>query len=46
MNLAELHDYVSKEVGQHSIVVNSKAQNPTITASPAMTQTWRSISLY
>ena len=46
MNLGELHDYVSKEVGQHSIVVNSKAQNPTITASPAMTQTWRSISLY
>ncbi|MDR2466349.1 MAG: caspase family protein, partial [Prevotellaceae bacterium] len=42
--LEDLSEYVSREVAQHSIVVNSKSQTPTVTPSPSMTN-WQNLKL-
>ena len=44
-SLGELSDYLTTQVTRHSIVVNSKSQTPSITASPALQNTWRSMKL-
>lgn len=45
LTFGELADYVSKQVAQHSIVVNKKSQHPTVTSAPAIGDGWRSIRL-
>ncbi len=45
VSLGELSDYVTSEVAKQSVVVNRKAQNPTVSASPELSTTWRDISL-
>jgi len=44
-SLGELGDYLTTQVTRHSIVVNSKSQTPSITASPALQNTWRNLKL-
>ena len=43
--LGELSDYVRSEVRKQSIVSNSKMQTPTVTASPAMHDSWQTLQL-
>lgn len=43
--LGEIVDYVKDNVNKTSVVVNTKPQNPTATASPAMGQSWRNKKL-
>ena len=45
VTLGELSDYVRSEVRKQSIVSNSKMQTPTVTASPAMQDSWQSLQL-
>lgn len=45
VTLGELSDYVRSEVRKQSIVSNSKMQTPTVTASPAMHDSWQSLQL-
>jgi len=40
-----LSDYIRKEVGRKSIVVNKKPQTPTVTFSPKMRSGWRNFKL-
>lgn len=40
-----LSDYIRKEVGRKSIVVNKKPQPPTVTFSPKMRSGWRNFKL-
>ena len=39
----ELGDYITEQVGRTAIVENSKPQTPTVTAAPALAQTWKSM---
>jgi hypothetical protein len=43
--LEEISKYVIDNVKQQSIVVNNKAQNPKINASPSLQYTWQNIKL-
>ena len=45
VTLGELSDYVRSEVRKQSIVSNSKMQTPTVTASPAMHDSWQTLQL-
>lgn len=45
VTLGELSDYVRSEVRKQSIVSNSKMQTPTVTASPAMNDSWQTLQL-
>ena len=45
VTLGELGDYITKQVGQQSIVVNSKSQTPTVTSSDAMESKWKGMRL-
>ena len=45
VTLGELSDYVRSEVRKQSIVSNSKMQTPTVTASPAMQDSWQTLLL-
>lgn len=45
VTLGELSDYVRSEVRKQSIVSNSKMQTPTVTASPAMQDSWQTLQL-
>ncbi|HIT48478.1 MAG TPA: caspase family protein [Candidatus Coprenecus stercoripullorum] len=45
VTLAELASYVTEKVEQQSVVVNRKAQTPTVTAAEAVADTWKSIKL-
>lgn len=45
VTLGELSDYVRSEVRKQSIVSNSKMQTPTVTASPAMHDSWQTLHL-
>ena len=45
VTLGELSDYVRSEVRKQSIVSNSKMQTPTVTASPAMNNSWQTLQL-
>ena len=44
-SLGELSDYLKTQVPRHSIVVNSKSQTPSITASPALGNSWKTMKL-
>ena len=43
--LSELNNYVKQQVARHSILVNSKSQTPTVTASPALGDSWKAMRL-
>lgn len=43
--LGELADYLSKNVGVQSRLINNNPQTPTVVVAPAMTDSWRSIRL-
>ena len=43
--LGELGDYVTTQVKQQSIVINSKSQTPTVTPSSTMDNRWREMKL-
>ena len=45
VTMGELSSYLLDQVGRYSIVVNSKSQTPSITASPALQNTWRNLKL-
>jgi Uncharacterized protein containing caspase domain len=45
VNLGTLGDYIRKEVGRKSIVVNNKPQTPSVSYSSKMEGSWRSITL-
>ena len=45
VNLGTLGDYIRKEVGRKSIVVNNKPQTPSVSYSSKMEGNWRSITL-
>lgn len=45
VSLGELEDYVATNVEQTSITNNKKSQTPTVTPSPSMGNTWKSIKL-
>ena len=45
VTMGELSSYLQDQVGRHSIVVNSKSQTPSITASPSLQNTWRNLKL-
>lgn len=40
-----LGDYIRKEVSRKSAVVNNKPQTPMVSCSPAMSESWRSLTL-
>ncbi len=44
-SLGELFEYVSEEVGKAAIDINRKPQNPTVSYSPYMHDTWKGIKL-
>lgn len=43
VTFGELGDYITEQVRQKSTVVNRKSQTPTVTAAPALAQTWKSM---
>ncbi len=43
--LGELGDFIQTNVSQQSVVVNRKSQTPTITPSPSLIETWKTIKL-
>lgn len=43
--LSELNNYVKQQVARHSILVNGKSQTPTVTASPALGDSWKAMRL-
>ena len=43
--LGELGDYLQQEVGRQSFDENQKTQNPTVSASASLGNTWRSMKL-
>ena len=43
--LGDLADYITQYVKERSIVVNSKSQTPSVSASPALTDSWRKMKL-
>lgn len=43
--LQELGDYIRTNVKQQSIVVNSKSQTPSVSASPALSSSWSGLKL-
>lgn len=45
VNLHELGDYITQNVKKRSVVVNRKAQTPTVTPSASMTDDWQQIKL-
>lgn len=45
VTIGELSDYVSKNVRQQSVVVNHKAQNPSINPSASVLGTWQNMKI-
>ena len=45
VTLGELSDYVTKQVGQQSVVVNRKSQTPTVIPSETLENKWMSLKL-
>ena len=43
VTFGELSDYITEQVRQKSTVVNRKNQTPTVTAAPALAQTWKNM---
>ena len=43
--LGDLADYITQSVKEKSIVVNSKSQTPSVSASPALTDSWKDMKL-
>lgn len=43
--LGELCDFVSEQVSQQAIVVNSKPQTPTVTSSSSFSKEWRALQM-
>lgn len=46
VNLGELADYISKNVRLQSRLINNNPQTPSISVSPAVADTWKSLKLY
>lgn len=44
-NLGELAEYIKTNVKQQSVVVNRKAQTPTVSAAPSMADSWEKLKL-
>ena len=45
VTLGELGDYITAKVSQQSVKVNRKAQSPTISVSPDIEASWRTLPL-
>lgn len=45
VTLGELGSYVSENVRQQSAVINRKPQNPTLTPSSALAESWQDLKL-
>ena len=45
VSLGELAEYIKTNVKQQSVVVNHKAQTPTVSAAPTMMETWQKLKL-
>lgn len=45
VSLGELSDYISEQVGRHSVIENSKSQTPTVIPSEALSSQWRNMSV-
>ncbi len=45
IGLQELGDYITKNVSRQSVVVNRKAQTPTVTPAASMAEGWRKMKL-
>lgn len=45
ITLGELGDYITDQVGKHSIIVNRKSQTPTVSVSSAMQGDWKNLKL-
>ncbi len=45
VTLAELGDYITKEVSRQSIVINGKTQTPTLSPSPSLGESWKTWKL-
>ena len=45
VTLAELTDYVIEKVGQQSVVINRKAQTPTVNAAASLADSWKTLKL-
>lgn len=45
VNYGTLGDYIKKEVSRKSVVVNSKPQTPTVSYSPQMSSSWKTMTL-
>ena len=43
--LSELGDYIDENVRRQSLLANDKARTPTVSASPALGDRWRSLQL-
>lgn len=43
--LGELSDYLGREVGRTSMIVNRREQTPAVSVSPALAQEWRQLTL-
>ncbi len=46
ISLGDLADYLTTEVSRRSLIENSKSQQPNVSASPQLSDTWRSMKLY
>lgn len=46
VNLGDLADYLSKNVGLQSRLINSNSQTPSVSVSPAIADSWKSLKLY
>lgn len=44
-NLGELAEYIKTNVKQQSVVVNRKAQTPTVSAAPSLADSWQKLKL-
>ena len=45
VTLGELSAYLQEQVGRQSVVVNRKPQTPTVSPSPALTESWKGLKL-
>lgn len=45
ISLGDLADYLTTEVSRRSLIENSKSQQPNVSASPQLSDTWRSMKL-
>ena len=45
VTLGELAAYLQEQVGRQAVIVNRKPQNPTVSPSPALTESWKGLKL-